>query len=179
MEGTMKIRTIIFLVITAFACVACTGSGLNKQTGYAELSWTQFSGLDKGFSLKLGPKALSLIHYVMKLDNGQDPELAFLQHIQGVQVKNYKVANNQALANKRVAAAYEKLIEQNWQIAVSAKEADGERVHILIKHTDQTNTTLAGLCILALDNQEVVFVNVVGDFDEMALAQVMALSNKG
>lgn len=78
----MKIRTIIFLVITAFACVACTGSGLNKQTGYAELSWTQFSGLDKGFSLKLGPKALSLIHYVMKLDNGQDPELAFLQHIQ-------------------------------------------------------------------------------------------------
>ena len=115
----------------------------------------------------------------MKLDNDKAPELAFLQHIQGVQVKNYKVANNQALAKKRVAAAFEKLIEQNWQIAVSAKEADGERVHILIKHTDQTNTTLAGICILALDNQELVFVNVVGDFDEMALAQVMALSNKG
>lgn len=175
----MKIRTLLFLAVACFACVACTGAGLNKQTGYAELSWTQFSGLDKEFSLKLGPKALSLIHYLMKLDEDTDPEIAFLEHIQGVQVKNYKVTNNQALANKRVAATYERLITQGWEIAVSATETDGERVHILIKHSDNSNTTIAGLCVLALDKEELVFVNVVGDFNEMALAQVMALSNKG
>lgn len=175
----MKIRTMAFVLIATFTCLACTGAGLNKQTGYAELSWTQFSGLDKEFSLKLGPKAISLINYFIELDNDQDPELVFLKHIQGVQVKNYKVADNQELANRRITAAYERLIQQGWEIAVSAKEIDGERVHILIKHTDQSNTTLAGLCILALDNQELMFVNVVGDFDEMALTQVMALSNNG
>ena len=100
-----------------------------------------------------------------------DPEAAaVLRNLEGVRVHVYDTKGLMAPAQEQIAAVRAVLQKLDWQPVVQVKES-GEEVQIFMK---ANNGGMQGLTVMSVNEEEAVFVNIIGDIDPSQLESVMS-----
>ena len=100
----------------------------------------------------------------------EDPEAArVLRNLQGIRVNVYDTEGLMAPAQEQIATVKAMLEKANWQPAVQVKEP-GEEVQIFMK-ADESG--MQGLTVMTVNEEEAVFINILGNIDPSQLDAVM------
>jgi len=122
--------------------------GSAKATQYVEVSLS-------GLALKLATKMAAK----------EDPEAAeYLKHIKGIFVRVIELKKNEIFPSGAIETIKRQINEPPWERLVLVRGEDDEDVNVSVC-IDQKNETLKGLVVLAAQGGQLVFVNLVGDFD--------------
>jgi hypothetical protein len=112
----------------------------------------------------------SLLNLVGTLSAQEDPEAAELfKKLNGVRVN---VFETEAMADGAVDLVKDisgKLSESGWESVVTVNSAD-EQVRVFMKLNGET---VDGITVMAVEESEAVFVNVIGNINPAELERVM------
>ena len=113
----------------------------------------------------------ALLGFVGAMAKNDDPEAAAIfNKLKGVRVSVYATGEVGAdAALDQVSRVKNSLQSSDWEPIVQVND-DGEQVQIFIK---LNGDKMDGLTLMAVDDEEAVFINVIGQLDPQELAQVM------
>ena len=113
----------------------------------------------------------ALLGFVAAMAENDDPETAELfNKLKGVRVSVYSTEEMGAeAAFDQVGRVKSTLQSSSWQPIVQVND-DGEQVQIFMK---MDGDKMNGLTLMAVDDEEAVFINVIGQLDPRELSQVM------
>jgi phosphoglycolate phosphatase-like HAD superfamily hydrolase len=112
----------------------------------------------------------SLLGLVGTLSEEEDPEAAELfRKLNGVRVNVYETEAMADGAVDRVKDISDKLSSSGWESVITVNSAD-EQVRVFMKLNGET---VDGIAVMALEDDEAVFVNVIGNINPTELERVM------
>ena len=113
----------------------------------------------------------TLLNFVGAMAKNEDPEAAAIfNKLKGVRVNVYNTEGEGAgAALDEVSRVKNTMKAANWEPIVQVNE-DDEQVQIFIKINGEN---MEGLTLMAVDDEEAVFINVIGQLDPNELSQVM------
>jgi Domain of unknown function (DUF4252) len=112
----------------------------------------------------------SLLGLVSTLSAEEDPEAAELfRKLNGVRVNVFETQGMAAGAVDLVKDISGKLSAQGWESVVTVNSAD-EQVRVFMKLNGET---VDGITVMAVEDTEAVFVNVIGNINPAELQRVM------
>lgn len=116
--------------------------------------------------INLGGSILKFVGGMSK----DDPETAaLLDKLKGVRINVYAVDGNPDAALQKVSQVKGLLQSGSWEPIVQVNE-DGEQAQIFIKFSGDV---MEGLTVMAVDAEEAVFINIIGQMDPAQLSQMM------
>ncbi|MDX1739798.1 MAG: DUF4252 domain-containing protein [Rhodothermales bacterium] len=162
------------LITLGIVCLmASTGAqaqtDLTKEPGYVDLDAME-QWFDEEPFLFVSVKGV-LLNLVAEASSIEDPDLAdLLRKLKAVEVRGYKNNGAEIKAMRGRASAFTRDLERKgWEAAVRVRD-DGEQVDLLMRSNGQA---IAGLMIVvADDDDEMVFVNIVGDIEPSQIARL-------
>jgi hypothetical protein len=92
-----------------------------------------------------------------------------LEGLNGIRINVYSTHGKPGPALERVAGLKTMLQEENWEPIVQVKE-DAENVQIFVKADGQG---VQGMIVMAVNGEEAVFINILGQFDPDRLGEVV------
>jgi hypothetical protein len=113
----------------------------------------------------------SILRFVSGMASEDDPEAAaIMENLKGVRIQVYSTEGSDATPALDQASTMKGLLQaQNWEPIVQVNE-DDEKAYIFIKlNADE----MEGLAVMAVDDEEAVFINIIGMLDPNQLSQVM------
>ena len=112
----------------------------------------------------------ALLGFVGAMAENSDPETAAIfSKLKGVQVSVYSTEGKTDAALEQVSRVKSALTASDWQPIVQVNEDDAPVQIFMMMASD----TLNGLTLMAVDDEEAVFINVIGQLDPNELAAVM------
>jgi hypothetical protein len=156
-------------ILLTLGLTGCGVTASSFNAGYADFERPRDSGLQRDTALSLGPLALRLAARFMD----DEPETQrLLRELDGVRVEVYRVtaATDRNAIAATLSANAAQLVDEDWQQIVRVNE-DGSLVHIL---TRSHKERIRGLALLVMDGEELVFVNLMGDFAAEDLQTIAA-----
>jgi hypothetical protein len=147
--------------------VAAQEDALRDLPGYVD-----FGGLNSIYgepkvNISIGEGLLKFLFPIVK---HEDPDAAALfSRLKGVRVSVYATGGDAAAALEQVSSVKRSLTGSNWAPVVQVNE-DGEQVQVFMKMNGEV---MDGLTLMAVDSEEAVFINVIGQIDPAELARVM------
>ena len=116
-----------------------------------------------------------LLHFVARMDRDQDKDTAeMFEKLKAVRVEVYKVNENTAPAIEVAEKVARKLQAQDWEPIVMVTD-EHDHVRIFVK---LNNDVIDGLVLMAVgDNDEAVFINIIGQIDPAKVAKVTRALN--
>ena len=142
---------------------------LRKQPGYVDFDeWIGRHVAESTVEIFIKDPILSL---VARLSKNGDSELSnVLSALKLIRVQSYPLEESSTRELKsRIEKIRKKLEADQWEIVVRAREPD-EEMHVYIK---SSGDRIDGLVILSAEyEEEVSFVNIVGDIDLTSIAKV-------
>ena len=116
--------------------------------------------------INLSPGLLQL----MAVASREEPDAAqLMSSLDGVRVNVYTTGGATGPAMTQVSAVQKELAAKNWEPVVQVKEPD-EMVQIFMKTRDND---IQGLVVMAVDDEEAVFLNIRGNINPAELGTVM------
>lgn len=167
----MKRRIVMFIGMAALLTVpaAMGQADLSKEPGYVDLDAMESTFGEEPF-LFVSVKGV-LLNLVAEASSIEDPELAdLLRKLKAVEVRGFKMGEVDARAMRTEASRFAReLQKRGWEQAVRVRDED-EQVDLLLRSDGKT---IAGLVVVvASDDDETVFVNIVGEIDPSQLARL-------
>ena len=166
MKYTMrKLAVGVMMVLLAMSAMA-EEDELKTLPGYVK-----FESLDEVYGepkvrVNVGGFLLSLMSKAAK----NDPEAAaVLEGLEGVRINVYSTEGAVAPAIDELQNAKNLLLSQNWEPIVQVNE-DGENAQVFIK-ADREG--VQGVTVMAVDEEDAVFVNILGLVDPKHLGTIM------
>lgn len=139
---------------------------LKGLPGYVDFGGLQDVYGEPQVMINLGGSILKFVGGMTK----DDPEAsALMENLKGVRINVYSVDGNTDAALQKVSQVKSLLADSQWEPIVQVNE-DGEQVQIFIKFSGDL---MEGLTVMAVDNEEAVFINIIGQLDPSKLSQVM------
>ncbi len=165
----VAIRTVT-LATGLLALGACGFTGnFRMNPGYADLRSPGMLDTDRDFALSLGPLPLRIARAFVH----DDPELSgMLRALKGVRVYIYDVDGDVERVYGRIEAARGRLVAEGWHPVVAVRE-DGGVASALVR-LDQEPNVMRGLVVMFQDEEEVVFVNLIGSIEPETFALAMS-----
>jgi hypothetical protein len=112
----------------------------------------------------------ALLGFVSALASNEEPEAAAIfSKLKGVRISVYATGGDTAAALGQVNRVKNLLGAAQWSPVVQVNE-EGEQVQIFMKMDGEV---MDGLTLMAVDSEEAVFINVIGQIDPSELAHVM------
>ena len=112
----------------------------------------------------------ALLGFVSALSAQEDPEAAELfQRLHGVRVSVFEKPSVTEDAVAYVKNISSNLNQQGWESVVTVN-SDDEQVRVFMKFNEEN---VEGITVMALEEDEAVFVNVIGDLKPDELGKVM------
>ena len=112
----------------------------------------------------------ALLKFVGAMAQNEEPEAAAIfSKLKGVRVNVYATDGDASAALNQVSTVKSRLAGSNWQPVVQVNE-DGEQVQIFMNFEGDV---MNGLTLMAVDDEEAVFINVIGQLDPNELSQLM------
>jgi len=113
----------------------------------------------------------TLLNFVGAMAAKEDPEAAAVFNgLKGVRVSTYATAGDTGAALDQLNSVKKKLQSSDWEPVVQVNDDGGEYVQIFLKINGEA---IDGLVLMAVDDEEAVFINVLGSLDPAQLSQVM------
>jgi len=156
----------MFLLAVALPVMAQTDE-LKQLPGYVDFGSLDSSYGEPKVEINIGP---SMLGFVSALSKDSDPDTAkLLQGLKGVRVLVYKVGDDPGAAIDRMDKIAGQLKGNHWEQIVKVND-DQDRARIFVK---MGKGTMDGLIVLATDDDdEAVFVNVLGQLDPENIGKV-------
>lgn len=171
LEGdAMKTLTLtLALALSIAAAVALAGDrDLEARAGYINLSLLGDAYGEPRVSVDLGS---SLLRLVGAAAQHEDPTAgAALRKLESIRVQVYDTHGDDKAAAIGMSSARKILETESWEQVVRVREPDN-RVDIFVK---QDEALIHGLAIMAVDGEEAVFINILGEISPEELTMVMS-----
>ncbi len=112
----------------------------------------------------------ALLGFVSAMAANEEPETAELfNRLKGVRVNVYNVAGDAGPAVDQISEVASMLSSNAWSPIVRVND-EGEQVQIFLKMAGES---VEGLTLMAVDGEEAVFINVIGDINPRDLGKVV------
>ncbi len=166
----MKTLMIIILAAVMSLPAYAQTAALQDQPGYVDFGALNSIYGEPRVMINIGGSILKL----MAMASQEDPEAAeMIRGLDGVRINVYDTGGNVDPALEQVAKVRAMLEKDDWEPIVQVKES-GEEVQIFVKADEEK---MQGLTIMAVDGEEAVFLNILGEMDPAKLGQVMKQLN--
>ncbi|NND83505.1 MAG: DUF4252 domain-containing protein [Gammaproteobacteria bacterium] len=169
--------TLLTLVALGAAGYLLAGSGIKSEPGYVKLSLPAASVSNTTLALDIGPKGVQPLRWLITsavtasnetLELPEQLALALLEDIQGVQIRIYEVDKNAAIIEQAIDDSVATLQRDNWQTILKVRETD-QRIVLMQSETDGV---VQGLSLFARNDENAVFVNLMGAIDPQSIATI-------
>jgi hypothetical protein len=112
----------------------------------------------------------TILNFVGAMAQNEDPKAAqVFSKLKGVRVSTYNTEGDASAAMDQLNSVKSTLQSANWEPVVQVNDG-GEQVQIFLKIAGEN---IDGLVLMAVDDEEAVFINVIGSLDPTELSQVM------
>lgn len=174
--------TLITITLCASVVSAQSNESYKEHPGYIDFgSFEQFQNAERMVDVSIkGP----LLKFVAKATAGEDPELSkLLDELVLIQVNVFSIEDDQLDdVDSIIQSASKSLAGKQWQRMVRVHEY-GQHVEVYLQFGDAD--VLTGLAVMALgddekteeEEQQAVFVNIVGKIDPEQLAKLSSKFN--
>ena len=164
--GMNKWMTGLFCTLLSLSAVAQEDE-LKDLPGYVDFGdLTSLYGEPKVI-INLGG---TMLNFVGMMSSAESPETAdLMSKLKGIRVMMYNTDDNADAAMSQFSEVRSKLNSSGWEPVVQVNEED-EQVLIYMK---MDNGGMEGLTVMVVDEEEAVFVNVIGQLNPAELGKVM------
>jgi len=164
----MKFKFLLMGLISILALPAMAQEdALKKFPGYVDFGELNSMFGEPSVQIAVGG---SLLGFVSALSAHENPEVAELfKRLHGVRVSVFKNPSMTETTLEFVKTISSKLSQQGWEPVVTVN-TDDEQVRIFMKFNGDI---VEGITVIALEEDEAVFVNVIGDLNPDELGKVM------
>lgn len=112
----------------------------------------------------------TLLQFVGLMSGKSNPETSeMLSQLKGVRVFGYAVEDDPAVARQKFNEVKSNLRAKGWEPVVQVNE-DDEQVLIYMK---MNGTRMEGMTVMTVDDEEVMFINIIGQLDPRKLGEMM------
>ena len=163
------IRKILTACLTALMAlpVMAQEDALKGYPGYVNFGELSMIFGEPSVQISVGESLLGL---VSSLSASEDPEAAELfNRLKGVRVSVYETESMADGAVDLIKDVSSRLVDQGWEAVVTVNSAD-EQVRIFMMINDNL---VEGITVMAIEETEAVFVNVIGTINPEELGKVM------
>jgi hypothetical protein len=156
--------TLALLITSAWAFSA--DEALDRMPGYVDFATLSANYGEPRVMVNLGSSLLRLAG-AMKHDDPLAEET--LKNLKSVRINVYNTAGDSQPAAESMDKVNKTLAAQHWEQIVRVREQD-EQVDIYVMQGDDR---IHGLVVMAVDAEEAVFINILGDIDPTKLSTVI------
>jgi hypothetical protein len=170
----MKYLITIALSVLLSASVWAQSAELESMPGYVDFGSLNAIYGEPRVMINIGGPLMQLLRATAR--HSDDPgAAAMMQDLEGVRVNIYDIGGNQAPALEQMGQAKAALEARQWQPFVQVKE-DGENVQMFTKVEGEK---MQGMAIMVVNDEEAVFLNILGEIDPAHVGRVVDQLNVG
>lgn len=168
MKRLFKNRFVIGLLCALFAMpVIAQEDELKNLAGYVDFGDLSASYGEPKITINLGG---TMLNFVGMMSSSESPETSdLISKLKGIRVQIYAIDENSDAAKSQFGKTKSQLKSGGWEPIVQINE-DDEQVLVYMKMTEGH---MEGMTVMVVDDDEAVFVNVIGQLNPAELAKVM------
>ena len=166
-------RTIMTKLMTGLICALLSSPAIAQEDELKDLpGYVDFGDLS---SLYGEPKIIinlggTMLNFVSMMSSANSPETSeLISKLKGVRVQIYSTDKNPDAARAQFNKVKGDLKSSGWEPIVQVNEED-QQVLIYMKMKDGN---MEGMTVMVVDDEEAVFVNVIGQLNPAELGKVM------
>ena len=162
-------KRLLIAVMTAFLAFPAFAQedALRDLPGYIDFGELNAAYGEPTVNITIGG---TILNFVGAMARNEDPEAAALfSKLKGVRVSTYNTEGDSRAAMDQLNSVKSTLQSADWEPVVQVNDGE-EQVQIFLKVAGEA---IDGLVLMAVDEEEAVFINVIGSLDPTELSQVM------
>jgi len=168
MKRLFMSKFVIGLVCTLLALpVMAQEDELKDLPGYVDFGDLSMTYGEPKITINLGGTMLNFVGMMSASDSPETSEM--ISKLKGIRVQIYSIEENADAAMSQFSDTKSQLRSSGWEPIVQVNE-DDEQVLVYMKAQDGK---MEGMTVMVVDQEEAVFVNVIGQLNPAELAQVM------
>ena len=161
-----KILTGLFCTLLALPAMAQEDE-LKDLPGYVDFGDLSATYGDPKITINLGGTMLGFVGMMSSAESPETSEL--ISKLKGIRVQIYSMDEDASAAKNQFGKTREGLKSSGWEPIVQINEAD-EQVLVYMKMEDYN---MEGMTVMVVDDEEAVFVNIIGQLNPAELGKVM------
>lgn len=162
-----ELKSTAAALVIALTLPGCGLMAPAASPGYAEFVAPGWQEADTILTLSLGPTLLRIAAQNVE----DDPEVrTMLGNLEGVRIRIYALDDDTVAVTEKINEMGAALRDKHWEPVIQVRD-EGETVHMLAKTVDGD---IVGLVLMAIDDRELVMVNVMGSLQPDMLDTAMA-----
>ncbi len=139
-----------------------------SDPGYANYELPGWSEADRVMTISLGPAIMRMARWAV--DDEDEEELqGLLDEVRAVRVAIYEIEGDSTRLQSRLKDTSQELQNKGWEVLVKVQE-ENEQTLVMSRIK---NEVMTGIVILVLDEQEMVFVNLMGNINPAHLGDIL------
>jgi hypothetical protein len=168
MKRLFRNKFVIGLLCTLFSLpVIAQEDELKDLPGYVDFGDLSLTYGEPKITINLGG---TMLNFVGMMSSSESPETSeMISKLKGIRVQIYSLEENADVARSQFSDTKSNLKSSGWEPIVQVNE-DDEQVLVYMKAVDGN---MEGMTVMVVDDEEAVFVNVIGQLNPAELAQVM------
>lgn len=161
-------KFVIGLFCTLFALpVLAQEDELKDLPGFVDFGDLSATYGEPKITINLGGTMLNFVGMMSSSESQETSDL--ISKLKGIRVQIYAMAENSDAAKSQFGKTKSHLKTSGWEPIVQINE-DDEQVLVYMK---SVNGNMEGMTVMVVDDEEAVFVNVIGQLNPAELAKVM------
>jgi len=166
-------RSIIKTLWTGVLCLLVSMPVLAQEDELRDLEgFIDFGDLSATYgepkiSINIGGMLLQFVGMMSEEGNPETSEI--MSQLKGVRVFGYPIAEDPGVAREKFSEVKNTLKSKGWEPVVQVNEED-EQVLIYMK---MNGASMEGMTVMTVDEEEVMFINIIGKLDPRQLGKVM------
>lgn len=168
MKRLLRNKFVIGLFCTLFTLpVIAQEDELKDLPGYVDFGDLSLTYGEPKITINLGG---TMLNFVGMMSSSESPETSeMISKLKGIRVQIYSLEEDADVARNQFSDTKSSLKSSGWEPIVQINE-DDEQVLVYMKAIDGH---MEGMTVMVVDDEEAVFVNVIGQLNPAELAQVM------
>lgn len=168
MKHTLMKKVVVGLFSTLLALpVLAQEDELKDLPGYVNFGDLSATYGEPKITINLGGTMLNFVGMMSKSESPETSEM--ISKLKGIRVQIYSLDENIDAAKNQFSQVKGNLKSSGWEPIVQVNE-DDEQVLVYMK-TEQGN--MEGMTVMVVDDEEAVFVNIIGQLNPEELGRVM------
>jgi len=166
-------QSILKTLLTGALCVLVSMPVLAQEDELKDLpGFIDFGDLSAAYgepkiSINIGGTLLQFVGLMSEDGNPETSEM--MSQLKGVRVFGYPIEEDPTVAREKFIEVKSALKSKGWEPVVQVNE-DDEQVLIYMKMDGQS---MEGMTVMTVDDEEVMFINIIGKLDPRQLGKVM------
>ena len=166
-------RSIVTKILTGLFCTLLVLPAMAQEDELKDLpGYVDFGDLsatygDPKITINLGGTMLGFVGMMSSADSPETSEL--ISKLKGIRVQIYSMDEDASAAKDQFGKTRKGLKSSGWEPVVQINE-DDEQVLVYMKMEDDN---MEGMTVMVVDDEEAVFVNIIGQLNPAELGKVM------